>query len=135
MKALELRDIKDHIFLTLAEVLAALPARAQASSWEVADYVDANGASYFWVGANGDESLADLAESGKRISGAELTSLAGTSAQVIFGTLRGFDRVDATEPWIVLHAIDSSYWRCETDDITSRNALVSGFEVVRILDA
>lgn len=135
MKAFELRDIKDHVFLTLAEILAALPERAITSSWAVEDFIDVDGEPYFWIGANGDEAIADLANTGIRISGSELVQRAATTAQIIFGTFRGYDPASAAAPWIVLHAYDSSFWRCETDDVPTQRQLVGAFRDVRVLAA
>lgn len=134
MRAFELRDIRNKAFLTLAEVLAPLPERARASAWEVADFVDTDGKPVFWIGANGDEAIADLANTGRRVSGLELVQRAATTAQIIFGTFRGYEPADAEDPWILLHACDSSFWRCETDDATTQTLLVGAFNDVRVLD-
>jgi hypothetical protein len=131
MKAIELWDLNDHVFLTLADVLAPLPERAFRSTWDVSDFVDPDGEGYFEVGYNGDDIISTLANTGRRTIGSELVLLAKSSSQVIWATFRGYDPGDATEPWIWLHAIDSTFWRCETRDAAIRQALMKSFRDVR----
>jgi hypothetical protein len=134
MKAIELWDLDPRAFLTLKRVLAALPQRALASRWEVVDFVYPNGEAYFEVASAGDDHLSLLANTGRSISGDELVAIASSSPQVIWGTFRGFDRSEGGESWIVLHAVDSTFWRCETSDITTRQSLMKAFKDVRMRD-
>jgi hypothetical protein len=131
MKAVELWD-GDRFFLTLADVLGALPSRAQTSLWEVSDYVYPDGKEYFDTGADGDQGIERLANSGKRVAGDDLMIAARSTSQIIWGTFRGFDTPEASVAWIALHAIDSTFWRIETRDITTRQALMKTFKDVRL---
>lgn len=132
MKAIELWDLNGHVFLKLAEVLAPLPSRALNAMWEVSDFVDPEGVGYFDVGYDGDDSISMLANTGRRTIGSELAALALSSSQIVWGTFRGFDPGNSPEPWICVHAIDSTFWRCETRDIASRQALMKAFRDVRL---
>ncbi|WP_316359638.1 hypothetical protein [Devosia sp.] len=134
MKAIELWDIKDQVFLRLSDVLAPLPSRARAAAWEIADFVDPEGVAWFDVGHNGDNGISMLANTGRRVTGNELILLAASSSQIIWGTFRGYDPNDSAEPWIRLHAIDSTFWRCETSDIAARQALLKTFHDVRMVE-
>ena len=132
MKALELWDLKDHRFLSLSEVLAPLPGRAVGSYWDITGFIGPDGAPYFEVGYDGDEGISRLADTGTRVSGRNLVQLAGSSSQVIWATLSGYDSREAIQPWIALHAVDSTFWRCETRDIGTRQALMKAFNDVRL---
>jgi hypothetical protein len=136
MKDLELWDLhgpNGQTFLSLLEVLTSLPARARSANWEVADFVNPDGVDWFEVGYGGDERVRALANTGQRVSGSELLLLAEGSSQIIWGTFRGYDADDPT-PWIRLHAIDSTFWRCETRDIATRQALMKAFSDVRLAE-
>ncbi|MDC9823933.1 hypothetical protein PRN20_09315 [Devosia sp. ZB163] len=132
MKAIELWDCDRQGFLALKQVLAALPERAVTSRWEMVDFVYPNGEAHFDVASAGDDHLSRLANTGKSISSKELVAIATSSPQVIWGTFRGFDRSDSKEPWILLHAVDSTFWRCETRDIATRQKLMKTFRDVRL---
>ncbi len=131
MKAIEIWDMRGGFFLTLSDVLAALPDRKLISAWEIADFVDADGERELMFGM-GDERISDLANSGTRVLGHEFISIAESSPQAIWATFSGYEPATATVPWIRLHAIDSTFWRCETRDIGSRRALMKSFRVVRL---
>jgi methylmalonyl-CoA/ethylmalonyl-CoA epimerase len=104
VKAIELWDIKDHVFLTLSEVLSPLPKRASMSMWDVSDFVYPDGEEYFDIASNGEDPITPLANTGTRIAGYELASMRHSTPQIIWATFRGYDPGNAAEPWIRLHA-------------------------------
>ena len=131
MKTIELWDIRDHVFLNLKEVLDPLLERARRSMWDVSGFADEGG--LFEVASiDGHDELSLLADTRQRILGSRLLEIAAATPQVIWATFRGFDPGDGTEPWIRLHAIDSTYWRCESRDIAARKALMTAFQDVRL---
>lgn len=134
MKSIELRDVKDHVFLSLHEVFSALPPRAFASFWSAAEFVDGDGEDYFEVASIDEDAVTRLADGGGRVRGTELALIAESVPQVIWATFRGYDTIDAQESWITLHAIDSHFWRCETRDIPTRQALMKSFKDVRLVE-
>ena len=132
MRVIEIRDYTDHLFLTLAQVLEALPERARRSSWMVSSYTYTDGESYFWLGGDGTDELDAIADSGRRLTGEAFAALAQATSQVIWGSFAGYDEGEPA-PWIRLHAIDSTFWRCETDDVAVQQALVSSFKDVGVV--
>lgn len=131
MKAIELWDINGGVFLTLRQVLASDAAQFGSSTWEVASYVYPNGDEYFWLGGDGDDALDSLVDTGRRLSGQEFLAIAERTSQVIWGVFRGYHSgVDV--PWVTLQAIDSTFWRCETKDIHTRQVLMRAFKDVRL---
>ena len=134
MKALDVYDLRGHVFLSFAEIFTALPSRALLSAWQVAEFIEGE-ESLLWVGQNdGEDGITPLLNAG-RVSGKEMARIAAEAPQVIWGSFLGFDPRDAAEPWITLHAIDSSFWRCETRDIATRQALMKSFKDVRLVES
>ena len=132
MKAIEIWDVSDHRFRTLTEILSPLPSRIVTSAWEVSDFFHPDGAEAVLLGRGGHDQRDRLANTGTRVAGAELVEMARRSSQVIWGTFLGYDPVESDEPWIALHAIDSTFWRVETRDIATRQALMRTFTDVRL---
>ncbi|MEO8881992.1 MAG: hypothetical protein ABI377_01010 [Devosia sp.] len=133
MKAIEIWDLRGQVFMTLGDILAPLPQRVLRSAWTVSDYVTPkNGEEYFEVHSTGDDRISRVANTEERLSGDALASIAKAAPGVVWATFRAYDPSDAPIPWIVLHAIDSTFWRCETRDIPSRQALMKSFKDVRL---
>ena len=130
MRVVEIRDVADHVFPTLDEVLKALPERARRSTWTVSSYIDTDGESYFWLGGGGTDELDAIADSGRQLTGETFAALAQATSQVIWGSFAGYDEGEPA-PWIRLHAIDSTFWRCETNDVAAQQALMLRFNDVR----
>jgi hypothetical protein len=86
--------------------------RALAATWSVRDVDD----EFFDATGAGGAALEQLARSGERVSGARLTELAGDTLQVIWGEFTGYEAVSSGIPWVVIRAIDSSYFEVATDD-------------------
>jgi hypothetical protein len=131
MKAVELWDTNAGVFLALRQVLAPGAAQFGSSTWEVASYVYPNGDEYFWLGGDGDNALNALADTGRRMSGQEFLAIAERTSQVIWGVFRGYHS-GADAPWVTLQAVDSTFWRCETKDVQTRQALMGAFKDVRL---
>ena len=138
MNAIELWDRpRAHIFLTLAEVLAPLPSRASRSQWSVSDFVyegRRGRQEIFEVASDEDDELTRLYNRHERVIGSRLVAISKSSPQVIWATFFGYDPPDAAEPWISLHAIDSTFWRYETSDVATRQALIKSFKDVRLVN-
>lgn len=95
----------------LHDVLDAIGAEVLASSWSVRN-VECVGI--------GSGALHAVAETDRRISGAELLRLAHGVDQVIDGEFRGFE-AGFLQPWIAIYAVDSSAY----DVVTDRSAVVA----------
>ncbi len=136
MTIFEIHDMRaDRYVLAvdLRHVLAALNERAASSEWE-AGAVTADDENLWAVGDDGAvRELEALAASGERLSGATLTALANRIDQVIWGEFRAFDRA-ASSPWVVVRAIDSTFYEIESDDPFVAEAIRSAFNDVRVRD-
>ena len=120
-------------FLCLQELLDTSPKRMHTSFWRVGEYVEEDHKSEF--DCTGDrlvERLEALKLSGNRICFEELLSLANEEGQIIWASFFGYDDRSNDKPWIVLSAVDSSFWRFDTDDMSVRKWVRSSFDQVRI---
>lgn len=130
MKAVEIWDKRHGLFMQLDDILSSLPDRVMRSTWTLSDYLTPElGEEYLEVQ---NDRLEHIANTGMRVSGDDLMSVAKAGPGVIWATFRGYEPINAESHWIALHAIDSTFWRCETADIGSRQALMRTFKDVRL---
>jgi len=94
----------------LRDILAVLRPYAENADWEV-DHADED----FRATGKDTRPIRALVDSGERVSGKILSSLAEDIHQVIWGEFRAF-KGSATTPWTIVRAIDSSYFEIETND-------------------
>jgi hypothetical protein len=124
MNAIEIWDRK----IELRDFLPLLSGRAQASQWQVTAYDEPGVYPYFEVVEC--ERLWELEESGARFSYEELEVMAQQVLQVIWGCFKAFDQ-DQLSPWLLLTAVDSTFWSVDTDDLAVRKAVFGRFKDVR----
>jgi hypothetical protein len=72
------------------------------------------------------QELEALSEQGQLVPGDALIELADRGVQVIEGELIG-QRRGASEPWILLRGVDSSWWDVETDNEALLTALRAAY--------
>jgi hypothetical protein len=106
MKAVCIRDRRDgYLDFDVRDLLAALGPRVRESTWRV-KCVEATGKAWSELAAfTGDES----------VPGAHLERLAADTFQTIDGLFIGFDP-GAAEPWVVIEAVDTSYYVVHSAD-------------------
>lgn len=100
--------------IDVRDILRALRSDALRSWWSVTGVVAFGEA----VDAHGDraEELDDLFASGERISGSTFQQIADAVTQIIWGQFNAFRTNEATEPWLIIAAIDSSYFEVCSDE-------------------
>jgi hypothetical protein len=116
---------------SLADVLGALPARANKSEWRVREVVEEDGKAFFEV-HDADSALAAAQMSGRKLSHAELVRAAQEMPTVIWARLEGIDTPGGTEPWIVISAVDSQFWEIVTEDMKTRDQIRKSFADVEV---
>ncbi|HSB15307.1 MAG TPA: hypothetical protein VLE22_12680 [Bryobacteraceae bacterium] len=104
----------------LPEVLKALGPRVLASAWAI------DGLHY--VSTDERNVSGFQAEEGVRIPGAKLLSGISNLLQVLDGEFRAFEA--SREPWVIVRAIDSSWWEVESDDSVALSAIRERFRNV-----
>jgi hypothetical protein len=130
MRTIQIHDLKQGaLALDLREILAALGPRAHATYWTVSDVASSDQA----LDATGDgaDALEELALSGERTAGTRLIDIARTVSQTIWGEFRGYSDKAAAEPWIVIVAVDSSWFEVRSDDAAALAGIRGAFKDVR----
>ena len=121
------------IFHFLRDLIESAPKRMRGSFWRVDAFREPSGDYEFDVTGNRlGERLEHLKRSGERFGFEALLSLAEEDGQIIWASFFGYDAPDADDPWIVMSAVDSSFWRFDTNDVSVRNWVRSTFSNVRI---
>jgi hypothetical protein len=110
----------------LAEVLSALGPRVGESRWS------SRNLSYVSIDETNIDTL-DAAAAGGSVAGNDLVKTLPQLLQVIDGELQGFSQDSA--PWVVIRAVDSSWWEVLSDDPSSLQAIRNRFRVVHDLPA
>jgi hypothetical protein len=123
MKTVLIDDMRSDIHVLavdLRHVLVALGDRATNSEWRVRD-----------VWATGDDSAEQLQslDGTTAITGQRLRELAQDVTQVIDGLFSGFES-GATEPWVIVEAVDSSYYLVRSADPSVLDTMRSTFRKV-----
>jgi hypothetical protein len=123
MKTVLIDDMRSDIralAVDLRQVLAALGDRAVASEWRVQDV---------WATGDSAEVLGSF-DGSLAISGDRLRELADGAHQVIDGVFTGVD-AGCSDPWVIIEAVDSSYYLVRSDDVVVLEAVRSAFRSVR----
>lgn len=112
MKGIRVKDLvpQGYLAFDLRDFLDLLGEAAYSSHWLISGEV--------WATGDRAQELEALADGLTRIPGVRLRELAGAVHQVIEGEFAGFNAAEA-EPWVAIHAVDSSYYEffCRDDAI------------------
>jgi hypothetical protein len=99
----------------LIDIVSLLGDRALKSHWTARDV---------WTVQEGDDGqFEDMCERGVQIPGNQFSNALKKVMQVIDGRFEAFD-ADSKEPWVIVEAIDSSYFvlRAESDILSQARA-------------
>src|SRR5690349_2826959 len=107
----------------LRDVLSALGERATFSRWQITPLTASTGLNEVMVtGEAAADRLEEVSRSGERIPGALLQQLARDVVQVIWGEFRAYDGLER-KPWVIVRAIDSSWFEVETEAVDALQSL------------
>jgi hypothetical protein len=101
------RDERGAVAVELRELLQLVGPAASESDWELKDVE--------CVGGSAAVDCHRLSNSGQRISGDQLIRLAAEVDQFIDGQFEAY-RKNATKPWLIIRAVDSSAYDVESED-------------------
>ena len=93
----------------LAQVLAALGPHAISSYWSYRD---------LWFVSHDDQEVPELEQDSEAmhlLSGHDLMAATDRILQVIDGEFAAFDD-EQNKPWVIVRAVDSSFWEVESPD-------------------
>jgi len=115
----DLETGRNVLAVDLRHVLSALGPRALASEWRVREV---------WAEGDAKPQLEAFDES-ELIAGQRLAALAQDVSQIIDGEFIAFES-GHSEPWVVLEAVDSSYYAVRSDDSSVLERVRSAFHDV-----
>lgn len=104
----------------LADILEALGEKAVRSQWL---------AEGLWCFGDSEAEIMALSEASSAIPGNRLLGMARNLTQIIDGVFSGSEP-DHNEPWIVVKAVDSSWWEVWTDDAAALASLRERFRAI-----
>jgi hypothetical protein len=132
MKHLDIWDRRGpNVFLSLSDIVPLLNARSRASIWEVDDFIEPDGERYFETVADGHDLVREAAATHARFTFTDLEQMGGCIRQIIWGRFKAFND-GSDQPWLILSAVDSTFWRVETADLPTRQLMLKHFKDVRM---
>jgi hypothetical protein len=115
VQKIQIHDTKDNrLTIDLRDIPAAIGSRAVDAYWKIGDVADHS--EHLDATGDGADQLERLAKSHERIGGAELIALAKGVCQIIWGEFRAYDDRLSNAPWVIIRAIDSSFYEVTTSD-------------------
>ncbi len=137
MATLRVYDIKGHVLaLDLRDLLRLLAPRSLQANWTVLAVKSSKpGHEWFEATGEGGEQLEGLAQNNARLSGSDLAALAENTQQVIWGEFVGSAPTQPDKTWVVIRAVDSTFYEIETDDETILNKIRSTYKDIRTGEA
>jgi hypothetical protein len=122
MKAVKIQDMEPErrvLAVDLRHVLLALGQRARASTWRARDV---------WATGEATSAIESLDEK-QTIPGTRLLELAENVVQIIDGVFSAFDP-DSAGPWVIIEAVDSTFYAVHSDDETVLDSIRHAFHEV-----
>lgn len=115
-----------HLSFDIKDVLEVIGQHALEAFW-TAGPVEAHNESLDAFGTN-EAHLETLARSGRRVSGYELRQIAEGIRQTIWGQFNGYENETAVTPWIIVIAVDSTWFEVHSTDPAVLNSLKATFK-------
>lgn len=137
MTALRVYDLKDQVLaLDLGDLLQLLAPRSLESRWVVST-VKSSKPGHEWFEATGEEGerLERLAQGDGQISGSDLAALAENIRQVIWGEFVGLAPTQPDKPWVIIRAVDSTFYEIVSEDKAVLDRISSTCKDVRTDEA
>lgn len=90
-----------------------------------------------WFDATGEggERLEGLAQYDGQLSGSDLASLAEKPQQIIWGEFVGSTPTQSDKPWVIIRAVDSTFYEIDSDDEAVLNKIGATYKGVRTGEA
>ena len=137
MARLRIYDLKEHIlFPDLKDLLRLLAPGSLQATWTISTVKSSEpGHEWFEATGEGRDELETLAQENARISGADFAALAEKTHQIIWGEFIGSKPTQPEELWVIIRAIDSTFYEIETDDDALLKKISAHYKDVRTDDA
>ena len=140
MTTLRIYDLRDGVLaLDLRDLIDLLAPRSLEAGWTVSpvrlDHLESGRSFHEFMitgpGQPGQDKLELIAASGSSVSGATLSEAAQEAAQVIWGQFAA-TLPEQSDPWVVIRAIDSTFYEVTSSDDAVLNAVQSAYVDVRV---
>ncbi|MDQ0455045.1 hypothetical protein [Rhizobium paknamense] len=134
MARLRVYDISDgFLAIQLMDVLRLLAPRSLQATWVISSVKSSKpGLEWFEATGEGGEQLEALAANNACLSGSDLACLAENTRQVIWGEFTARNSEQPGNPWVIIRAVDSTFYEIETDDETVLTTITSSYKDIRI---
>ena len=90
-----------------------------------------DGERYFETVADGHDLVREAAATHARFTFTDLEQMGRCIRQIIWGRFKAFND-GSDQPWLILSAVDSTFWRVETADLPTRQLMLKHFKDVRM---
>ena len=138
MKTIRISDLTPNgvLAVDLSDILRAVRSRAVKSVWRASPVEALFAGDPFverdeiWGTGDGADELDELGRSGQRVSGARLVQLAAKVTQIIWGEFKGYDSASTVDPWIIIIAVDSTWFEVRSTDDEALSRLQASFKDV-----
>jgi hypothetical protein len=136
MATIRIHDLKEHhLAVDLRDLLRLFAPESLQAHWTVSTVKSSTGDEWFDATGDGGEQLEALAQDNARLSGVDLAALAGNTQQVIWGEFVGSLPAEQGETWMIIRAVDSTFYEIETDDEIVFEKIKSTYKDVRTGEA
>jgi hypothetical protein len=135
MATLRIYDLKQHVLaVDLRDLLRLLAPRSLEANWIVSTVKSSkSGQEWFEATGEGGERLEELAQDNNTpLLGFDLAALAENTRQVIWGEFVGSGPTQSDKKWVMIRAVDSTFYEIDTDDETVLSKISSTYKDVRI---
>jgi len=137
MATLRIYDLKERVLaLDLRDLLQLLAPRSLEANWIVSTVKSSQpGHEWFEATGEGGEQLEGLAQDNAWLSGSDLAALAKNTRQVIWGEFVGSAPTQSDKIWVIIRAVDSTFYEIDTDDEAVLSKISSTYKDVRTGEA
>ena len=132
MVTLRIHDVENHVLAVgLYDLLTLLEPRYLDADWVVSTVkCDVSGNEWFEATGVGGDDLEVLAQKDGLLSGLQLADIAKKVRQVVWGRFAALlEAID--EPWVIIQAIDSTFYEVSTADPQVISAICGRYQDVR----
>ena len=133
MTTLRIYDLKQEVLaLELRDLLRLLAPKSLEANWIVSTVKSSTpGHEWFEATGEGGERLEGLAQNNAQLSGSDLAALAENTRQVIWGEFVGLPHTQSDKTWVIIRAVDSTFYEVDTDDEMVLSKISSTYKDVR----
>lgn len=133
MATLRIYDLKQNVLaLDLRDLLRLLAPRSLQANWIVSTVKSSKpGQERFEATGESGEQLEALAQDNAWLSGSDLAALAENTRQVIWGEFVGSGPTQSDKTWVIIRAVDSTFYEIDTDDKAVLSKISSTYKDVR----